>query len=57
MGNIFLGISYTKCREETIPFLSNFALYSKGLHFRITRFAILILCTILHLEKTFEHLY
>ena len=36
---------------------SNFALYSKGYHFSITSFDILIFCNILNLEMNFGNLY
>ena len=34
-------------------FFSNFGLYSKGSHFSITRFDILIFCNLLHPEMNF----
>ena len=40
--------------KEYVKLFSNFALVS---HFSITRFDILILCNILHLEMNFRNLY
>ena len=57
MRNIFLDKSNTERSRKAIPFFSNFALYSKGRHFSITRFDILIFCNILHLEINFGNLY
>ena len=36
---------------------SSFALYSKGRHFSITKFDILVICNILHLEIDFGNLH
>ena len=40
--NVFLQKSYTKNCGKTILFFSNFVLYSKGCHFSITRFDIIV---------------
>ena len=43
-----------------IPILDlnkSFALYSKGRHFSITKFDILVICNILHFEMDFGNLH
>ena len=56
MRKIFLKKSYTKYVGKIIPSFSNFALKSKGHHFSITLFDILIFCNMLYFEMNFGNL-